>query len=91
MVCNYWEAFKRECKDAYRKYKVIHLKGLEVPLSVSDLTPSVKTSFKDVVWKGGERPASNVFTAVRSKEEEAVHQINITTTLNALVDTFNSM
>lgn len=65
-----YQSFKTEAEEAYRKYKVILLKGISLPDSYEDLLPADETSYKDVVWFKNIRPPSNTFSVKKDLTQE---------------------
>lgn len=87
------KSFHLEAVNAFKKYRVIYLKGIKIPLMYNDLLPAPVTTYKDVVWKHDSRPRSNSF-AVRGEmtpEEVEGLDVNIQTEFQNIVASYLSV
>jgi len=51
-----------EAEEAFRKYRVVYLRGINVPSCYRDLLPVCNSSYADVSWEGCKAPRSNSFS-----------------------------
>ena len=72
----YFNCFKREAKDAFRKYKVIYLRGMQIPVTYDDLIPTPETNYRDVIWMNNVRPRSNTFSVKKDLTSEEIGKLD---------------
>lgn len=87
-----YENFKRISREAFQKYKVVHLHGIRLPQDFSDLLPAPETTYKDVVWLDNHRPRSNQFAILKqlTDEQKELLSLDIQTEVEAILLYFNS-
>lgn len=65
-----YNLFIAEAKDAFKKYRVLFLRGLLHPNCYEDLLVPEKTNFSNVEWLDDMRPPSNSFSVSEKLKED---------------------
>lgn len=82
-----------EAQDAFRKYRVVCVRGISVPSCYEDLLPVCNTSYADVSWEGSKPPRSNTFTVKHlvPGDQQATLDREILVSMENIVKTYSDL